>query len=198
MPWFRWLVFGASISPALWLAWLGFQDELGVFPEETLMHWTGRIGLTLLLITIAWGFAWRFTCWVGFIATRRQLGLWAFWWLTAHLLIWLGWDQGWQWAWAWQEISELLHLQLGLAAWLILALLALTSPTSIRRAMPELAWKSLHRFIYLASALGIWHLWIATRIDYRMVTAFAAILAGLLLLRLIFLKPPGAPSKSKG
>jgi len=191
----RWLVFVGGLSPALWLGWLFYQGELGIFPEETLMHWTGRIGLALLLITIAWGFAWRFTGWVGFIATRRQVGLWAFWWLSAHLLIWLGWDQGWQWAWALEEISELLHLQLGLAAWLIILLLALTSPTSIRKAMPQPAWKGLHRLIYLASALGIWHLWIATRLDYRMVTAFAVLLAGLILLRLIFLKPPKSPKQ---
>lgn len=187
---FRWLVFLGGVSPALWLTWLGFQGELGIFPEETLLHSTGRIGLALLLITIAWGFAWRFTGWVGFIATRRQVGLWAFWWLSAHLLLWLGWDQGWQWAWALEDMGELLHLQLGLAAWLITLLLALTSPVRIKKAMPQLAWQSLHRLIYLAAALGIWHLWIATRLDYRLVTAFALLLAGLVLLRLIFLKPP--------
>ncbi|MDR9467538.1 ferric reductase-like transmembrane domain-containing protein [Marinospirillum sp.] len=187
---FRWLVFLGGISPAFAFAWLWHQDRLGIFPEETLLHLSGRTGLTLLLVTIAWGFAWRFTGWVGFIATRRQVGLWAFWWLTGHLLIWIGWDQGWQWAWALEEIGELLHLQLGVSAWLILLLLALTSPTDLRKAMPTLVWKSLHRLIYLASALGIWHLWIATRLDYRMVTAFAFTLAGLILLRLIFLKPP--------
>jgi len=190
MLWLRRLVFTSGGGPALYLGWLYYQDKLGIFPEETLLHLTGRIGLALLLITIAWGFAWRFTGWVGFIATRRQVGLWAFWWLTAHLLLWLGWDQGWQWAWAWEEVIQLRHLQLGLIAWLITLALAITSPASIKKAMPPKAWRSLHRLIYMATALGIWHLWIATRIDYRMVTAFALVFTGLFLLRLILLKPP--------
>ena len=187
---FRWLVFAGGCSPALWLGWLYTQGELGIFPEETLLHWTGQIGLVLLLITLIWGFAWRFTGWVGFIATRRQVGLWAFWWLSAHLLIWLGWDQGWQWTWALDEVRELLHLQLGLLGWLIILLLALTSPNRIRTTMPELAWKSLHRLIYPATALGLWHLWIATRLDYRLFTTLALVFALLAAMRLIFLKSP--------
>lgn len=190
MRWLRGLVFFIGSSPAVVLAWLFYQGELGVFPEETLLHWTGRIGLLLLLLTLAWGFARRFTGWVGFIATRRQLGLWAFWWLSAHLIIWLGWDQGWQWAWIADEISQLLHLQLGLVAWLITLALALTSPHNIKKAMPAWLWTSLHRLIYLATGLGLWHLWIATRVDYRLVTWLLVLFLSLVILRLIFFKPP--------
>jgi methionine sulfoxide reductase heme-binding subunit len=188
--WFRLVVPLIGLAPLFWIGWLYQQDELGIFPEETLLHITGHSGLMLLLLTISWGMLRRFTGWVGFIATRRQLGLWAFWWLLAHACIWAGWDQGWNFDWIWREMSEMLHLQLGLTALLVLLLLAVTSPTRIRLAMQGLIWQSLHRLVYVATALGVWHLWIITRLDYRLVMAYALLLASLLLLRLVFLRPP--------
>ncbi|MBE0508569.1 MAG: ferric reductase-like transmembrane domain-containing protein [Marinospirillum sp.] len=187
---FRWLVFAACLAPIIHPLRLYYLDELGAVPEETLLHFTGHTVLILLLITISWGFLWRFTGWVGFIATRRQVGLWAFWWLLIHLLLWLGGIQAFQWQWILLELGSVTHLQLGAAAFLLISLLALTSPSLIRKAMPALLWRSLHRLIYLAAALGILHLWIVTRLDYRLVWVYALLLAGLLVLRLIFLKPP--------
>lgn len=188
---FRGWVYLLGLAPLFWLVWLYRQDQLGIIPEETLLHLTGHIGLNLLLLTIVWGFARRFTGWIGFIATRRQLGLWAFWWLAAHATLWLGWDQGWYWPGILQDIQELTYLKLGLSALFILLLLAITSPTRIRLALPGQSWPILHRLIYLATTLGVLHLWIITRLDYRLVTAYALLLAGLILLRLVFLHPPG-------
>lgn len=192
---FRGLVFLLGLAPFFWLAWLYRQDQLGIIPEETLLHLTGHIGLNLLLLTIVWGFARRFTGWIGFIATRRQLGLWACWWLIAHATLWLGWDQGWYWPGILQEVQDLTYLKLGLSALFILLLLAVTSPARIRLALPGPSWAILHRLIYLATALGIVHLWIITRLDYQLVTAYALLLAGLVILRLVFLRPPGKTPK---
>lgn len=187
---FRWLVFVACLAPIIHPLRLYYLDELGAVPEETLLHFTGHTGLILLLITIGWGFLWRFTGWVGFIATRRQVGLWASWWLLTHLLLWLGGIQAFEWQWILHELGSVTHLQLGAAALLLISLLAFTSPSRIRKAMPALLWRSLHRLIYPAAALGVMHLWIVTRLDYRLVWVYALLLTGLLLLRLIFLKPP--------
>ncbi len=193
----RLVVFVIGLSPALWLGWQYHQGNLGPFPAEAMLHFSGHTGLILLLLTLAWGFLRRFTGQVAFVATRRQLGLWGFWWLIAHALFWLGGEQGWQWQWIWHELSSVYHLQLGVSILCLLSLLALTSPTRVRQAMPLKIWQWLHRSLYLCIALGILHYWIVIRLDYRLAWTYLAALVLLVLLRLIFLHPPTQKSSKR-
>ncbi|WP_346298954.1 ferric reductase-like transmembrane domain-containing protein [Halomonas sp. BM-2019] len=124
---FRLLVLLAGVLPAVWLAWRWFFGDLGVVPSEAVVHYTGRTGLTLLVVTIGFSPAFRFTGWIGFMIARRQIGLWAFFWLLAHTLAWMGLDQYWDWPWIRREMVELPYVRYGLAALLLLVPLALTS-----------------------------------------------------------------------
>jgi methionine sulfoxide reductase heme-binding subunit len=182
---FRLLVLAGCSAPALWLAWQWFYGDLGVVPGEAVVHFTGKTGLTLLLVTIAFSPAFRFTGWVGFMAARRQIGLWAFFWLIAHMLAWMGLDQYWDWPWIRREMVDLPYIRYGAAALLLLVPLALTSFRHSQRAMGRTAWHWLHRLIYVSAALGVTHYWILTRADYLLPTLFAAVLAALTLFRLI-------------
>ncbi|MBE0487924.1 MAG: hypothetical protein IBX53_02500 [Halomonas sp.] len=47
----------------------------------------------------------------------------------------------------------------------------------------RLAWHWLHRLVCVSAALGVTHLWILTRADYRMPMLFAAALAALTVFR---------------
>lgn len=181
---FRLLVLIGCATPASWLAWQWFFGDLGAVPGEAVVHFTGKTGLTLLLITIAFSPAFRFTGWVGFMAARRQIGLWAFFWLVAHMLAWMGLDQYWDWPWIRREMIELPYIRYGAAGLALLVPLALTSFRRVQKAMGYRAWHWLHRLIYLSAALGIVHFWVLTRADYLMASLFAAILIVLVLFRL--------------
>ncbi|MCE9663903.1 sulfoxide reductase heme-binding subunit YedZ [Halomonas sp. M5N1S17] len=182
---FRWLVLAGCSAPALWLAWQWFFGDLGAVPGEAVVHFTGMTGLTLLLVTIAVSPAYRVTGWVGFMAARRQIGLWAFFWLVAHMLAWMGLDQYWDWPWIRREMIELPYIRYGVAALLLLVPLAITSFRRVQQAMGYRAWHWLHRLIYVSAALGVTHLWVLTRADYLVPSILAAVLAGLTVFRLV-------------
>lgn len=182
---FRLLVLLAGSLPAVWLAWQWFFGDLGAVPAEAVVHFTGRTGLILLLATIAFSPAFRFTGWVGIMIARRQIGLWAFFWLLAHMLAWMGLDQYWDWPWIRREMINLPYIRYGVAALLLLVPLALTSFKYTQKSMGFTAWHWLHRLIYVSAALGIAHLWILTRADYRMPMLFAGLLAALVVFRLV-------------
>ncbi len=182
---FRLLVLVGCSAPAFWFGWQWFYGDLGAVPGEAVVHFTGKTGLILLLATIAFSPAFRLSGWVGLMAARRQIGLWAFFWLVAHMLAWMGLDQYWDWPWIRREMVELPYIRYGVAALLLLVPLAVTSFARVRQAMGWTAWHWLHRLIYVAAALGVTHLWILTRADYLLPTLFAATLAALTLFRLI-------------
>ena len=182
---FRLLVLAGCSAPALWLMWQWFFGDLGAVPSEAVVHFTGRTGLTLLLVTIAFSPAFRFTRWVGFMVARRQLGLWAFFWLLAHMLAWMGLDQYWDWPWIRREMIDLPYIRYGVAALLLLVPLALTSFRHVQRKMGFVAWHWLHRLVYVAATLGVMHLWVLTRADYLMPGIYAAVLAALIAFRIV-------------
>lgn len=182
---FRLLVLAAGSLPAAWLAWQWCFGDLGAVPAEAVVHFSGRTGFTLLVATIAFSPAFRFTGWIGFMIARRQIGLWAFFWLLAHMLAWMGLDQYWDWPWIRREMVDLPYIRYGTAALLLLVPLALTSFRSTQKAMGYTAWHWLHRLIYVSAALGAVHLWVLTRADYLMATSFAVAVAGLAAFRIL-------------
>lgn len=182
---FRCFVLCTGVTPGLILIWLWLQGSLGANPAEAVLHFTGRTGLIFLLITIAFSPAFRLTGWRGIMIARRQMGLWAFFWLLAHMLTWFGWDQYWDWQWIWHDIWALHYVRYGVMALLLLVPLALTSPQWVPQKMGWSAWHWLHRLIYVSAGLGVYHVWELTRADYTMPLIFALVLAGLVVFRSI-------------
>ncbi|UYO74552.1 ferric reductase-like transmembrane domain-containing protein [Halomonas qinghailakensis] len=182
---FRYFVLCIGIAPGIIFAWLWVNGGLGANPAEAAVHFTGKTGLVLLLITIAFSPAFRLTGWRGVMAARRQIGLWAFFWLVVHMLTWFGWDQYWDWQWIWHDIWALHYVRYGVLALLLLVPLAVTSFQWFPQHMGWKAWHWLHRFIYLSAGLGIYHFWELTRADYLVPFVFGSVLAFLVVFRLI-------------
>ncbi|MCG5525708.1 ferric reductase-like transmembrane domain-containing protein [Ectothiorhodospira haloalkaliphila] len=186
-PWHtlaRLAVLAAALTPLFWMAWAWHTDHLGVFPEETLLHHLGRWGLYWLLATLALGPAFRLTGWTAFMAVRRQMGLWAFTYLSLHLLVWLGLEQAWFWDFIVEEIARMLHLQVGLISLLLLVPLVLTSMRRTQALLGPRRWQWLHRLGYLSAAGGIWHFALVDRGDRPEVLVSAIVLMGLIGFRL--------------
>lgn len=180
---FRGGVFFACALPALWLFAAWQRNTLGIYPEEAAIHFLGRWGLNLLLLTLALGLAYRLSGWVGFMAVRRQLGLWAFVYLATHAWIWMFLDMGGDSALIAEQLAQLHYLQVGLASLVILVPLVLTSVSMARTWLGRVRWQWLHRLAYPAAAGGVVHVWLLTRADFSQALNYALVLALLVIMR---------------
>lgn len=184
--WSVWLV---ALAPVPWLFWAAATGGLGVEPVEALEH---RLGLFALQFLIA-GLAvtpLRRHLGVNLLRFRRALGLIAFTYVTLHLAVWLVLDVQIP-AQIWADILKRPYITIGMAAFLLLLPLALTSnDRSVRRLGP--AWRKLHKLAYVAAILGGLHfVMLAKGFQLEPLLYMAAILA-LLALRLRGARPRGA------
>ena len=174
-------VFGLSLVPLgiLIAETLGLWGlSLGTNPVETLIHFTGTWGLNFLLITLAVTPLRRLTGQVWLIRFRRMFGLFAFFYLVLHFLSYAGIDQRFALGYILEDIAERPYITLGFAAFLMLSALALTSTRGmVRRLGPR--WKKLHRLVYPAAILGVWHYYWLVKADLLEPLLYAA---GLVLL----------------
>ncbi|WP_077999522.1 protein-methionine-sulfoxide reductase heme-binding subunit MsrQ [Edwardsiella tarda] len=149
----------AAALPLIWLPLAASLGALSADPAKDIQHITGLMALKLLLATLLVSPLARFTRQAALMRTRRLLGLWCFAWASLHLLSYLMLELGGNLRLLGSELLRRPYLTLGLAAWLILLALALTST---RRAMSALGtyWQRLHNLIYLAAiAVPIHYLW---------------------------------------
>lgn len=178
-------VWALGLYPLARLAWW-LRDGifgLGANPIERVLHHTGWWALILLLVTLAVTPARRLTGRNELAATRRPLGLFAFFYATLHLAIYLSLDQFFAWSFILEDVVERPFITVGMAAWLLLLPLAITST---RRWIVRLGrrWILLHRLIYPAAALGLLHYFWRVRADTRTPFILASILLILLALRI--------------
>ena len=179
----EWCVYIVGALPAPWLFYQGLTGGLGVEPIEALEHEYGRLALQLLLAGLAVTPLWRITV-VNLVKFRRALGLLAFFYLCLHLLVWLVLDvqilsQ------AWADIVKRPFVTLGMAGFLLLVPLAVTSTRGWIRRMGPKAWGRLHRLVYVAAGLGALHFIMGRKgLQYEPLI-YAAILLVLLAARLL-------------
>jgi methionine sulfoxide reductase heme-binding subunit len=156
---------------------------LGANPIERVLHHTGWWALVLLITTLAVTPARRLTGRNALIRLRRPLGLFAFFYATLHLTIYVGLDQLFAWSFIVEDVVERPFITVGLAAWLLLLPLAITSTRGWIVRLGR-RWVLLHKLVYLAAPLGILHYFWRVRADTRAPILFAVALLALLALRI--------------
>lgn len=169
-------------SPLLWVGYLLATDGLGANPIETLLHWAGRWALILLLVGLSITPIRRLTGWNHIIKVRRTIGLFAFFFASLHLVIYLAIDQGFAWWFIVEDVVERPFITVGAGSFLLLVPLALTSTKGWIRRLGK-RWQKLHRLVYLATALGALHFYWKVKADTFWPLVAAGILAVLLLAR---------------
>jgi methionine sulfoxide reductase heme-binding subunit len=115
---------------------------------------------------------------------RRMLGLFAFAYAALHFSFYLGVDQFFDLHAVLADIVKRKFILVGFGAFLILSLLAFTSPKRAVRKMGFVRWKRLHRLVYAAAAMGVIHFVWRVKADLREPMIFIVIVSGLLLIRL--------------
>lgn len=176
-------VFSASLIPLFVLIQRFRTDNLGTDPVASITHFTGNWTVYFLLISLAITPVRRLTTKLGWLVRfRRMLGLFAFFYATLHLATYVFLFSGFdlpgaitnlrhsqfaairqQWLDVWptmvDDVEKRKFIQVGLAAYVLLLALAVTSPQAVLRKMGGKPWQRLHRLVYVAAFLGIIHYW---------------------------------------
>jgi methionine sulfoxide reductase heme-binding subunit len=179
------LVFLLCLLPLAVLAWAAVTDGLGANPVEALIHGTGDWALRFLLLTLAMTPLKRLLGQPWPIRFRRMLGLFAFFYACLHLLTYAWIDQGFDWPGILQDVVKRPYITVGLAAFLLLVPLAVTSTRAMVRRLGR-RWKSLHRAVYAIGVLAVVHFLWLVKADLLEPGIYALILVILLLARVPF------------
>lgn len=172
------IIFAAALIPAAVLAYNAYQGDLTANPIEYITHFTGDWAIRFLVITLAITPIRRLTRWNPIIQLRRMLGLFAFFYATLHFLTWFVLDWFFDFRQMAEDIAMRPFITLGMATFIMLLALAVTSTQrSIRRLGRK--WTQLHRLIYLATATGLFHFWLARK---TVVPQFQVVLVAAILL----------------
>ena len=170
----------ACAAPLAWLAFRAFTGDLGVNPIETLVRQLGVWGLRLLLVGLAITPAALILKKPRLVRFRRTVGLFAFAYVSLHLLSYIGVDLYFDFGQLWKDILKRPFITLGMAAFVMLVPLAITSTNGWVVRMGRAAWSRLHWLIYLIVPLGVAHYYLLVKADHRPPLVYGAILAVLL------------------
>jgi sulfoxide reductase heme-binding subunit YedZ len=200
------------LLPAVLLLRMYFNGTLALKadPVNYITHFTGDWALWMLLgsLTIT-PLRKLFTGLSWIIKFRRMIGLYAFFYATLHLLTYVllfsGYDmltaiagvraghlmEPWTqlkliWPTMLDDLQKRKFIQVGLAAWVILLALAVTSPQRVLRAMGGKNWALVHRLVYVAAGLACIHYWWLVKTGVRTPWKVTAVLVVLLLVRVGF------------
>ena len=163
------------------LFYMGATGGLGPEPIKALEQELGKIALQLLVAGLAIT-PLRRIAGINLLRFRRALGLMAFFHVVVHLLVWAVLDVQIV-AQIWADILKRPYVTVGMAAFVLMIPLALTSnDRALRRLGPR--WRVLHRLTYGVTVLGAFHfLWLTKGFQIEPLAYLAAIL-GLLALRI--------------
>ena len=175
------LVHLACLVPIAWLAYGLVEDRLGDDPVQYVTHATGFGALRLLVGSLAISPVRKLIprlSWL--IRFRRLIGLYAFFYASLHLAIYIGLYASFSWATIADDIRQRPYIWAGFTAWLVLLPLAATSTTWSIRKLGGKRWQWLHRLVYVAAIAGVTHYWWMVKTGVRTPLTITLVLALLL------------------
>ncbi|KAF1047682.1 sulfite oxidase heme-binding subunit YedZ [Xylophilus sp.] len=180
--WLKPVVFAAALLPFAWLAGGAAADTLGANPAQALVRSIGDWALRFLCLALAVTPLRLATGWAVLARLRRMAGLFAYFYAALHLLCYAWFDMGFELPDIAADIAKRPFILVGFAAFVLLTLLAATSPHAAVRALGGRRWQALHRTVYAAALLALLHFWWmrAAKNDFSEVAVYAAIVAVLL------------------
>ncbi len=185
LRYFKPVIFLACLAPLANLAWRGFHDELGANPIEAITHSTGTCTLVFLLIALSVTPLRKLTRQYWLINLRRMFGLFAFFYGCLHLTTYVWLDKFFDVHQMLADIAKRRFITAGLAGFVLMIPLALTSTKSWIRRLGGKRWQALHRLIYLSAAAGVIHYIWLVKADLRSPLRYAFVLLVLLGYRIV-------------
>lgn len=179
------LLFLLCLLPFLRWFYLGYNDGLTANPVEFITRSSGFWTLAMLLLTLAVTPIRQLLDQPALVRVRRMLGLFAFFYVVLHLLTWVVLDRNMDISSMITDVLDRTFIFLGMAAFLLMLPLALTSTQGWMRRLGR-NWTWLHKCIYAIGVLGIIHFWLmrAGKNDFSEPILYGTLLTILLLWRI--------------
>ncbi|BAV65921.1 protein-methionine-sulfoxide reductase heme-binding subunit MsrQ [Sphingobium cloacae] len=184
-------------APLLLLVLQGLTGGLTANPIEFVLRELGVWALRFLCITLAISPLAQGAGWSRPMRYRRRIGLWAFAYACLHLLTYVAVDQEFDWPSILKDIAKRPYITIGMAAFLLLVPLAVTSINRVRRKMRPRSWRRLHRAVYPIAAMGVVHYYLLVKADHRD-PLFYAVVVALLLAARFMPKRRARPARAQG
>jgi sulfoxide reductase heme-binding subunit YedZ len=168
---------------------LEITGTLGANPVEAMQDRFGTWAIRFIMITLAVTPLRKLTGWNWLIRFRRMFGLFTFFYVLMHFLVWLMLDRGLYFSAlaevlpaVVEDLVERTFITLGFTALVLLTAMAVTSTAGMRRRMGR-RWQKLHYSAYAVGMLGVWHYWWQVKKGPDDAVYYAAIFAVLIGLR---------------
>ena len=149
-----WLVYILGLMPLPWFLYLAQSGGLGREPIKGLEHELGELALQLLIAVLCITPLRRHVG-INLIRFRRAIGVLAYIYVSLHLMVWLVLDISIL-SQIWADIVKRPYITIGMAGFVVLTPLALTSNNRSVRKLGS-RWRKLHKLTYLAAFLGGLH-----------------------------------------
>jgi methionine sulfoxide reductase heme-binding subunit len=186
------VLFINSLVPLTLLLLDVYRGRVGANPLEFVTRTTGMLTLVFLMISLAVTPLRRITGANWLVKFRRMLGLFAFFYGALHLLTYVAFDRFFHLTTIPADVVKRPFITVGMAAFFLMLPLALTSTDKMVKRLGGKRWARLHRVVYVAGALGVFHYWLLVKSDTRIPLTFAFVLAVLLGYRLLIKYSPPA------
>lgn len=183
--WLKPVVFTLACVPVAWLAYRAATGALGANPIETLIRYNGDWALRFLLIALTVTPLRIVSGWVDVVRVRRMLGLFSFFYVCLHMLAYVGLDRFFDWAAIWADIVKRVYITIGMAAFLTLVPMAVTSTNGMIKRLGARRWRRLHRVVYFTAVAGIIHFVMMLKAGYQEPFLYGVILTVLLGVRAV-------------
>lgn len=179
-----WALYAIGLLPAAWTFYLGATGQLIGNPVKIFEHLLGEWALRFLILTLLISPI-RDVFGINWVRYRRALGLLAFWYVAMHFLAYMVLDKRLAIDVIVEDIFKRWFITIGMAGFVLLIPLALTSNRwSIRRLGP--GWTKLHRLIYPIAAAGALHYCLSVKVigpEQLIYAALVTLLVGWRLVR---------------
>ena len=185
LPWLNPGILVGASAPLLSILLRARSGALGANPIAEALNELGLMALVLLIASLACTPLRTLVGWTWPIRVRRLLGLLAFAYATLHVAVYAGLDQGLDLRAVLADVFKRRFIFVGFAAFVMMAPLAWTSTKRAVRRMGYVRWKRLHLLVYPAALCAVVHFVWRVKKDLSEPLAYAAILAALLLVRVV-------------
>ncbi|SMY09038.1 protein-methionine-sulfoxide reductase heme-binding subunit MsrQ [Flavimaricola marinus] len=178
-----WLVYVAGAAWAVWLFWQAL-NQLGPYKVEPINVLERAYGEVALQLLVAGLFVTPLRRFLGLnlLKFRRAIGVTAFFFVLAHFLVFAVLDVQ-SLERVWTEIVKRPYVTVGMAGFLALIPLAITSNNLSIRKLGGATWRKLHKLTYAAGLLGAVHfLWLVKGFQIEPII-YTVIIVGLLATR---------------
>lgn len=181
-PWAKPLLWLLCAVPLAALVAAAATNQLGANPTEKFIRETGEWTLRWLWLTLAVSPLREVASLPALLRHRRALGVTAFCYALVHFLSYAWLDKGFVLDDILKDVFKRNFIFVGVAAFVLMTPLALTSFNAAIRALGGKRWQALHKLVYAIALLGLLHFYWkkAAKNDLSEVAVYAAILAVLL------------------